>query len=615
MDSNSATALLHAAVECRQRCLHASSLWLSEMALLAGNLDEVRQEHPEHNQTQEHINHTDAVLVHAQGLFSMNQFSRAAAALSQPTPSNRTSKSIQLDRKKRFLRGYAMLLQHDATATEAKKNDPELLATVLRELEALEKSDWDGFLHFLQALVHKRLKRRDRTYASLVAAVCAYPHLWAAWEELVLHVNSFDQLQKTLQHVASVPQASVCLQYFIFLVKKNVCTIADASQQLSVLYSTLSSSAQNSQQLLNINSGINTTNQTSPSINVTLLLAEASMFYHHQDHPTSVALFEQVYAQSPFLLDKVDEYANALYVLEDGSRLSHLAHRCTQIDAFRPETCIAIANYYSLRREHEKAVTYLKRAVALDAGNSLPWTLIGHEYLEMKNQNAAIEVYRKAVDINDRDFRAWYALGNLYQMLRMPLYALFYFQKATALKCYDSRFWCGLASCYEDLKNYPDAIKCYKRAISADEKLHMSSGVVHGASSASDGGGGAMIKIARLYNKMSLAFDVSGAALDGFGGAVVNGKSGGGERAASSAVGTAAAAAACYRAVFSAGSDGQASEVNHADAYEAAEFLVRHAIATHQFAGVRLYLDALEETEDGKALARECRAVMNSKSK
>ncbi|KAJ3220899.1 Anaphase-promoting complex subunit 23 [Chytriomyces hyalinus] len=594
MASNSATALLHAAVECRQRCLHASSLWLSEMALLAGNSNEHSQDHPDHIETQQHINHTDAVLVHAQALFAINQFSRAAAALSQPVSSNRTSKSIHLDRKKRFLRGYAMLLQHDATGAESKKNDPELLATVLGELERLEKSDWDGFLHFLQALVYKRLKRRDRTYASLVAAVCAYPHLWAAWEELVLHVNSFDQLQKTLQHVTSVPQASM---------RRN-------NSRSSI---PLSSSTQANQPSINSNS-INPTNQTSPSINVTLLLAEASMFYHHQDHPTSVALFEQVYAQSPFLLDKVDEYANALYVLEDGSRLSHLAHRCTQIDAFRPETCIAIANYYSLRREHEKAVTYLKRAVALDAGNSLPWTLIGHEYLEMKNQNAAIEVYRKAVDINDRDFRAWYALGNLYQMLRMPLYALFYFQKATALKCYDSRFWCGLASCYEDLKNYPDAIKCYKRAISADEKLQMSQGVVHGASSASNGGG-AMIKIARLYNKMSLAFDVSGAALDGFGG-VANGKtSGGGERAVTSAAGTAAAAAACYRAVFSAGSDGQASEVNHADAYEAAEYLVRHAIATHQFAGVRMYLDILDETEDGKALARECRAVMNSKLK
>ena len=44
------------------------------------------------------------------------------------------------------------------------------------------------------------------------------------------------------------------------------------------------------------------------------------------------------------------------------------------------------------------------------------WTLMGHEYLEMKNSNAAIESYRTAVDIDDGDFRAWYGLGQAYEL-------------------------------------------------------------------------------------------------------------------------------------------------------------------------------------------------------
>lgn len=59
---------------------------------------------------------------------------------------------------------------------------------------------------------------------------------------------------------------------------------------------------------------------------------------------------------------------------------------------------IALAgNYYSLRAEHEKAVKYFRRATQLDRTYLAAWTLMGHEYVEMKNSHAAIEAYRKAV--------------------------------------------------------------------------------------------------------------------------------------------------------------------------------------------------------------------------
>lgn len=54
-------------------------------------------------------------------------------------------------------------------------------------------------------------------------------------------------------------------------------------------------------------------------------------------------------------------------------------------------------NYYSLRAEHEKAVKYFRRATQLDRTYLSAWTLMGHEYVEMKNSHAAIEAYRKAV--------------------------------------------------------------------------------------------------------------------------------------------------------------------------------------------------------------------------
>jgi anaphase-promoting complex subunit 8 len=58
---------------------------------------------------------------------------------------------------------------------------------------------------------------------------------------------------------------------------------------------------------------------------------------------------------------------------------------------------ILSGNHYSLRSEHEKAVKYFRRATQLDRTYLSAWTLMGHEYVEMKNSHAAIEAYRRAV--------------------------------------------------------------------------------------------------------------------------------------------------------------------------------------------------------------------------
>ena len=54
-------------------------------------------------------------------------------------------------------------------------------------------------------------------------------------------------------------------------------------------------------------------------------------------------------------------------------------------------------NYYSLRGQHEKAVQYFQRALRMNPQYLAGWTLMGHEYIEMKNTNAAIQCYRQAI--------------------------------------------------------------------------------------------------------------------------------------------------------------------------------------------------------------------------
>jgi hypothetical protein len=60
--------------------------------------------------------------------------------------------------------------------------------------------------------------------------------------------------------------------------------------------------------------------------------------------------------------------------------------------------CRAVAgNYYSLKGSHEKAVAYFRRSLVLDRRSGGAWTLVGHEYVELKNTAAAVEAYRHAV--------------------------------------------------------------------------------------------------------------------------------------------------------------------------------------------------------------------------
>lgn len=43
------------------------------------------------------------------------------------------------------------------------------------------------------------------------------------------------------------------------------------------------------------------------------------------------------------------------------------------------------------------AIVYFQRALKLNPKYLSAWTLMGHEFMELKNTNAAIQSYRKAV--------------------------------------------------------------------------------------------------------------------------------------------------------------------------------------------------------------------------
>ena len=185
------------------------------------------------------------------------------------------------------------------------------------------------------------------------------------------------------------------------------------------------------------------------------------------DLQEAASIFSALLHEDPHCLDSFADYSNILYVMDSRPQLAFLAQSATSTDKFRPETCCVVGNYYSLKSEHEKAVMYFRRALTLDRNCLAAWTLMGHEYVEMKNTHAAIESYRRGVDANRKDFRAWFGLGQTYEVLDMHMYALFYYQRAASIRPHDPKMWHAIGSCFDRIDRPLHSIKAYKRALIA----------------------------------------------------------------------------------------------------------------------------------------------------
>jgi len=174
--------------------------------------------------------------------------------------------------------------------------------------------------------------------------------------------------------------------------------------------------------------------------------------------------------RDPYKIDYMDTYSHVLYVKEDLFQLSQLARHASSVEKYHPVTASIIANYFSLRGEHEKAVMYFHRALSLDKNNLVPWILVGHSFVELKNIPLAIDAYNISLSINPKDSCAWYGLGQCYELQCLPHFALSYYTNAIRVRDKDGRLWVALAGCQESLNMKLDAIKSYERAFACSDK-------------------------------------------------------------------------------------------------------------------------------------------------
>ncbi|AET39876.1 anaphase promoting complex subunit CDC23 Ecym_5092 [Eremothecium cymbalariae DBVPG len=304
-----------------------------------------------------------------------------------------------------------------------------------------------ALLYYLRGILEKKEGLASEAIKSLVKSLELYPYNWTCWCELATCITRTDESLLLVKHLRDIFPLddekdcnSLMLRFFkIFIFKDFGGDFDHFMDELDYLMSIFP--------------------------NFSFLKSELALLnYHYMDYVNAELIFDEIVKQDPYRLDDLDTYSNILYVIQKPHKLAYLSQFAADVDAYRPETCCIIANYFSAKQQHEKAIMYFRRALTLNKSCTNAWTLMGHEFVETKNSHAAIECYRRAVDINPCDFKAWYGLGQAYEVLDRHLYALYYLQKACSLKPLDKRMWQALANCYDKLDRPNQAIKCFQRA-------------------------------------------------------------------------------------------------------------------------------------------------------
>ncbi|GAB6022910.1 Anaphase-promoting complex subunit 23, variant 2 [Chamberlinius hualienensis] len=396
--------LLHISRECTHRGLEFSGKWADELKFSLSHIEVNSIDALKLDESPEFIKELDKYDL-AKRYFNLREYDRAAYFTERST-SNRNkfihwySKYLSGEKKKidDVVDSIVFSVPNDVIKNQALK--------ALREDLHKEyvQDQLDGFSLFLYGVVLKKLDLKSQALDILQKAIHKEPLLWGAWLELATLIVDKDTL-----HSLALPDVWV-KQFFL----------AHAYVELQL-----------NEEALQIYNALRDYGFS----NCTYIMAQIAIAFHNmRDIDLAVEAFQHLRETDPYRLDNMDTYSNLLYVKEMRVELSYLAHHTCDIDKYRVETCCVTGNYYSLRSQHEKAVLYFQRALKLNPNYLSAWTLMGHEYMEMKNTAAAIQSYRQAIEVNQRDYRAWYGLGQTYEILKMHYYCLYYYRQAQQLR-------------------------------------------------------------------------------------------------------------------------------------------------------------------------------------
>ncbi|KAI8876795.1 TPR-like protein [Backusella circina FSU 941] len=386
---------------------------------------------------------------YAKALFSIKQFDAVSFVLD----GFEAPKLLFLKLYAQYLAGEKRQQEHTQEIlgeSEQTAAENEELDSVYNELyKRYEEDQLDAFGLYLYGVVLKRRNALQQAVTALLKSLLKYQFNWSTWMELatlVFDTVMFENIQALLNRTREFDN-SIMKEFFLAKVSLKLY------QNPNPTFRTV----------------MNPINDHFASS--TYVLSEwATYHYNNKEYNESAALFEDLRRRNPYRLEDMDTYSNLLYIQESKVKLCVLTLDCEKIDKFRPETCCVRANYHGVKGELHESVKYFKKALKLDRNYHQAWTLLGHEYIELKNTKAAVECYRRAIAMDNQDYRAWHGLGQAYEIMKSSEKALYYYEKAKNLQPNDARMWLVLQNCYAALQRNEEARECEIEAAACERK-------------------------------------------------------------------------------------------------------------------------------------------------
>eukprot|EP00111_Clytia_hemisphaerica_P019211 TCONS_00056726-protein len=172
----------------------------------------------------------------------------------------------------------------------------------------------------------------------------------------------------------------------------------------------------------------------------------AICYYESGNNDMAEKAFGKVQELDPCYIDEgMAMFSSLLWLTRKEMRLSSLAQNLVDHDKNSPVAWCAMANCFSLQKEHDQAIKYLERAIQLKPDLAYAYTLLGHEYVFTDENERALSCFRSAIRYNERHYNAWYGIGMIYYKQEKYTLAEQHYQKALKIHPKHSVLLCNLA--------------------------------------------------------------------------------------------------------------------------------------------------------------------------
>ncbi|KAF5206402.1 Anaphase-promoting complex subunit [Thalictrum thalictroides] len=141
--------------------------------------------------------------------------------------------------------------------------------------------------------------------------------------------------------------------------------------------------------------------------------------------------FEKVRTIDPYILTYMDEFAMLLRIKSDNSKLNRLVHDMLNIDATRPEVCVALSVLWE-RKDQRRALAYAEKCLRIDDRHIPGQIMKGNLYISLDRPDAAVAAFRAAQELRP-DLRSYQGLVRSYLALTKIKEALYSAREAIKL--------------------------------------------------------------------------------------------------------------------------------------------------------------------------------------